>query len=307
LRDNGWGIEEAIRVLQPRAAADGLAKQEILSTIRSAFRRPPRDPCGGNNDIPLHNGAQQKPVTTYRKISVQPETLPDSIEDGAIKFLESKFKHGEWVSIGEGYEKKKNGEITIAITEGVSRTRETWIADIKKRGLDAVFPNALDGLFVRVNPMRNGNGKTDKDVACFRDVLVESDEGKLEDQLGAIRCIDLPICDVAFSGDRSVQAHVQIEAPDELTYRERFGILREYCIESLGLKMDAKNINPSRYSRLPGARRTRRDHDTCQKILDSNGQPITNRMTHEGKPDFRAILSQVSGGTPPGSSSWVLA
>jgi hypothetical protein len=35
--------------------------------------------------------------------------------------------------------------------------------------------------------------------------------------------------------------------------------------------------------------------------------PITNRMTHERKPDFRAILSQVSGGTPPGSSSWVLA
>jgi RecA-family ATPase len=144
--------------------------------------------------------------------------------------------------------------------------------------MDAVFPYR-DGLFVRVNPMLNGKGTSDKEVALYRDILVEADEGKFEDQLGAIRCITLPISSIVCSAGRRVQARVRIDAPDEATYRGRFGILRQYCVESLGLKMDVKNINPSRYSRFPGAKRVRRDHETHEKILDTNGQEIIDIQT----------------------------
>jgi hypothetical protein len=220
-------------------------------------------------------------ATVYRKQAVKSEPMPVPFDNAVIRFLETKFRPGEFVAIGHGYEKKnekKNEEITIAIDPGKSRTLEAWIADIKLRGLDTIFP-ATDGLFVRINPMTDGDGKADKDVACYRDVLVESDEGAHEDQLGAIRSIGLPISAIVFSGDRSVQAHVRIDAPDEATYRERFGVLRQFCVESLGLKIDEKNINPSRYSRPPGGRRTRRDHDTKEKILDPNGQPIIDPQT----------------------------
>ena len=54
------------------------------------------------------------------------------------------------------------------------RTTEAWIADIRQRGLDAVLPYE-DGVFVRVNPMKDGNGKEDKDVAVYPGILIESD------------------------------------------------------------------------------------------------------------------------------------
>lgn len=75
-----------------------------------------------------------------------------------------------------------------------------------------------------------------------------------------------------------MQFNVTVNAPDEKTYRERFEILRQYCNEALGLKVDEKNRNPSRYSRLPGGRRTRRDHATSELILDSKARPIIDRQ-----------------------------
>ena len=84
--------------------------------------------------------------------------------------------------------------------------------------------------------------------------------------------------------------------PDEAAYRERFGLLRQYCVESLGLKIDLKNINPSRYSRFPGAKRIRRDHDTKEKILGDDGKPILDDQTLllvnvAGKPWSAWVLS----------------
>jgi RecA-family ATPase len=280
LRDARFSQDEAIRILVQRASSDGLSEVESLATIRSAFSRSPREACVGNfaSAVHMNNGGHDK-KTAYRKISVETENLPPPVDNGAIAFIETKFRPHEFVAIGYGYEmKNKSGELSMAISKGDVRTRETWISDIQLRGLDAVLPY-VDGVFVRVNPMVNANGSSDKDVAVYRDVLVESDEGTLEYQFAAIRSIGLPISTVAYSAGRSVQAHVRIDATDEQTYRERFSILRQFCVESLGLKMDEKNINPSRYSRLPGGKRTRRDHDTCEKSLDPSGHHIIDDQT----------------------------
>jgi hypothetical protein len=274
-RDDKRSLDETVQSLLPRAIADGLSKTEALSTIGSAFKRGPRDPFGLNS---LNGYGNEEKPKIYRKVHHQPVPLPNPLDDSTVQFLQAKFLRGEWVCIGEGYEKvNQKGEITVAITGGVTRTLETWIADIKQRGLDVMFPNA-DGLFVRVNPMKDGSGNSDRDVALYRDILVESDEGSLESQLGAIRHIELPSAATTFSGDRSVQRHFRVNATDEKTYREWFSVLRKFCLEALNLEMDEKNINPSRYSRLPGGKRIRRNHDTNERIL-ANGNPVIVTQT----------------------------
>jgi RecA-family ATPase len=277
-RDARYSIDQAIKELVPRATADGLDRSSVLKTIQSAFSRAPRDACAPSHDAVKPNNGSSQEVPTYRKITFLPKSLPPPLANSAITFLET-FKQGEWVAIGNGYIHQDNqGKISKQISKGVVRTREAWIADIKQRGMDTVFP-FLEGLFVRVNPMKSDEGSTDKDVAFFREILVEADEGEHEDQLGAIHSIGLPISSIVYSGDRSVQGRLVIDAPNEEIYRERFAIIRRYCVESLGLKMDEKNKNPSRYCRLPGAKRTRRDHETDEKILDSKGRPILDPQT----------------------------
>jgi RecA-family ATPase len=272
-RDARYSESEAIKQLVPRARADGLSSHEAVATIHSAFSRGAREQIG-----PKCNGVSDGSSLHYRRIKIEPAPLPKPIEQSAITFLETVFREGEYIGISEAIE-TRNGEITIAPNAGRVRTRETWIAHIELHGgMDTVF-ESTDGLFVRINPLRNANGKSDKDVAAYRHVLVESDHGTKEEQLGAIRKIGLPISTVTDSGDRSVHALVVVDAPDEDTYRKRFETLRQYCTESLGLKVDEKNKNPSRFSRMPGVKRARRDHETNERILGKDGQPIFDNQT----------------------------
>jgi RecA-family ATPase len=272
-RDAGYSEHEAAAQLRPRALADGLSSAEAIDTIRSAFSRAPRKPIGPAKANPVANNSYR-----YRRISPQPAAIPKAIDQATIMFLEAVFRPGEFVAIAEAREIKKADGISVSPNGGSVRARETWIADIKQRGLEAIF-QSNNGLFVRVNPMKNANGKTDNDVAVYRHVLVESDEGTQEQQLGAILKIGLPISAITFSGDRSVHALVVVDAPDHTTYRDRFEIVQQFCTQSLGLKVDGKNKNPSRFSRMPGARRARRNHDTNECELDSAGRPILDNQT----------------------------
>lgn len=273
-RDARYSESAAIDQLVPRARADGLSRHEATATIHSAFSRGAREQIGTTK----HNGADSTECH-YRRIQIKPAPLPKPMEQSAVTFLETVFREGELISIAETTEKRdEDGKIRVAPNAGRVRSKETWIADIETRGMDAVF-KSTDGLFVRINPLRDANGKTDKDVAAYRHILVESDEGTREEQLGALQAIGLPISVVTDSGDRSIHGLVDVDAPDEATYRERFGILRQYCTEALGLKVDEKNKNPSRFNRMPGAKRARRNHDTNERILGKDGKPILDNQT----------------------------
>ena len=123
LRDARFNQADATRMLKPRALDDGLSENESLATIESAFSRSPRDAC--NTGVDLHaakngkNDSHPKP-TVYRKVHVQPERLPSPMDNGAITFLQTTFKQGEFVAIGEGYEKKDaNGNLSIPINKGI--------------------------------------------------------------------------------------------------------------------------------------------------------------------------------------------
>lgn len=270
-RDAGYSQAETIEKLVPRAISDGLDRTSSTKTVGSAFKGIQRDPINGN--APILDSSSVK----YRKIEIAPSPLPKPIDQSAIVFLETVFRPGEFVAISEPIERRDDKGVSISPTAGEVRTRETWIADIRQRGLEGIF-KSTNGLFVRINPLRDAAGKADKDVSAYRHVLIEADEGTKEQQLAAIRAIGLPMPAITCSGDRSIHGIAVVDAPDEATYRERFEILREYCTQAFGLKVDAKNKNPSRFSRMPGAKRARRDHDTNELILE-NGQPILDRQT----------------------------
>jgi RecA-family ATPase len=273
-RDARHSLGEALGQLVARATADGLPKPEAEKTIRSAYTgADPRDPCLAEQPASYHaNGNGDKPPA-YRRITFQGDKLPSPMTDAAITFLQT-FGPGQFIAIGHGIVKKDDtGKLNSVITPSKGRSRETWMADIQQRGMETVFPY-VDGLYVRVNPMKDASGQSDKDVADYQFALIESDEGPLEFQLAAHRRIGLPIRSLTSSGGRSINGVVQIDATDEATYKERVAILHQFCREHLGLTVDEKNSNPSRYCRMPGGRRTRRDRDTLEKILDEKGKPI---------------------------------
>jgi regulatory protein RepA len=153
-------------------------------------------------------------------------------------------------------------------------TAKEWLERIEKRGSISKVMSDPHGLFIRINPMLDG-GSTDKDVYVFRQCLIEADKGTKEEQLGALRKIGLPITAIINSAGKSIHAWVRIDADDRQEYNTKLSLLHQFCEQSLGLKVDPKNKNPSRYSRMPNGFRMQKDKDG-NPVLGSDGKPIIN-------------------------------
>ena len=109
------------------------------------------------------------------------------------------------------------------------------------------------GAWARVNPM-DGAGGGDANVTAFRHTLIESDDLPIDEQLKKIRDLNLPCAAIVHSGGKSIHAVVKIQARDKGEYEKRVGFLKCVC-EDAGFTIDEACLNPSRYSRLPGATR----------------------------------------------------
>jgi len=164
-------------------------------------------------------------------------------------YLKALFESGEHVSICVPDPK---------INAGRTYERDLLIEMISRSGGVSNLFGGASSVFVRVNPMVSG-GASDSAVAKYRFCLLEIDadpEGNpisLELQFGSFVASGLPIRAVTFSGGRSLHAIVSIEASNAEEYRERSkeasARMTRYIVP------DTKCLNPSRYTRLPGARR----------------------------------------------------
>ena len=111
---------------------------------------------------------------------------------------------------------------------------------------------------MRVNPIRSG-GKADKDVTAYRHFLVEFDEDKngnpipKEIQFSILVNSGFPIATICDSGNVSLQGLVVVDASDRMEFDQRGRLVTQYFSQFDGF--DAKNKNPSRWCRLPGASR----------------------------------------------------
>jgi hypothetical protein len=130
-----------------------------------------------------------------------------------------------------------------------------WIDQIRKNGV----PQGRAGAWIRMNPLLavHGNGElgahTDKNVAAWRYLLLESDELPLDIALSLYAKLKLPIAAIIDGAGRGPHAWVELNSANEAQYRqEGIGIFE--LLARFGI--DPSNGNPSRLARLPGAQRT---------------------------------------------------
>lgn len=106
------------------------------------------------------------------------------------------------------------------------------------------------GEFVCINPL-NGP-RCDANVQTYRNILLEFDEGPLEDQIATIMNSGLPFTTLTYSGNKSMHVIISLETPcpDRASYDKL--VSRIY---SRFPNCDKSCKNPSRLSRNPDAYR----------------------------------------------------
>lgn len=114
--------------------------------------------------------------------------------------------------------------------------------------------NEVHGAYIRFNPL-DGKGERNENVTRFRHCLVESDTDSIEKQYSLFKAMNLPITFLIYSGGKSLHAIVRVDAENEAQYRERVRTIYDFCTKS-GLKPDEQDKNASRFSRLPGVKRS---------------------------------------------------
>ncbi len=280
LRDAEMPQDQAHAMLLGRALGDGLSEAEAGQAIASAFAHTPRSPLIGGKGHPHANGsgrvytlnsatAKKPAAQPADRIPPAPVPLPDPIEGGFARLIETCFRAEEQVAIAPATE---NEDGDIVPKRGVTMTARLWQERAQaKGGIDKCFTTKL-GLFMRVNPMTEG-GARNEDVTAFRHVLVEfdrDDNGERipkELQYGAIVASGLPVSAVIDSGNKSVHAWVRVDAPDASEYRRRVEIVWGWFA---GLHLDKQNKNASRLSRCPDGWRTVDGEKRQQKLLAVN-------------------------------------
>lgn len=189
---------------------------------------------------------------------VEPEELPQTETDPARElaaYLQALFGADEVVGyVCESFE--RDGRWIPANKGSYTRTCADILRDLERYGTIESALGAYSreaGAWIRFNPL-TGEGVRNADVADFRYALVESDSLPKEQQLALVKALELPCAAIVDSGGKSVHAIVRVDARDHAEYRERVERLYEVCRKN-GLEPDPQNKNPSRLSRMPGARR----------------------------------------------------
>jgi len=206
--------------------------------------------------------------------------LPEAMKNPTAEFLKAAFFEDETICVepaiytSRELQNRLNGDASFEESfvaecirdkqwpparprgKGIFKTREEWIKLFEKDP-DAAAEAGLPGVFVVVNPFPGGSKKrTDDSIEQFRHVLLEFDSISKEAQWSVIKESNVPCSVVLDSGGKSVHAWVRVDAATREEYDERakqlFDLFATY-------KPDVKCGNPSRLSRLPGARRGDKD------------------------------------------------
>lgn len=200
----------------------------------------------------------------------------DIISDPFSTFLNTCFHPTDILSIAPGT-LPDGGTRAIPEHGGVNvLTRDQWLKRaMEKGGIERLF-STRNGLYIRINPVKEKSSGTDKDVTAFRHTLIESDDLPKADQERILRDSGLPIAALIDSGGSSIHAWVRVDASSREEYHQR----RERVWNALPdtFPIDQKNKNPSRFSRCPGGLRG----EGMQKLLAVNlGPPSFEEWENE--------------------------
>ena len=188
--------------------------------------------------------------------------------DGAV-LVGALYAPGEMINFVTDFETatEKSGEVKARpVGRGVTLARDVLAERFRARGSDT----DKGGAWLRMNPV-DGRGVSDVNVTAFRFALLESDKLPVELQISLFAKLPLPVAAILGSGGRSVHAWVRVDARDADDYR---ATVAEMLAILARLGVDGKNKNPSRLSRLPGARREiGAAGDGVQRLLYLNPKP----------------------------------
>lgn len=174
-------------------------------------------------------------------------------------YLSALFRHDEFIGYVCDSRPVRLRDGTVKYRPASCGVTSSTAGDLMRRLASSSLEEAVGaydaraGAWIRINPL-DGKGARDANVSAFRHALVESDEGSAERQLSTIENLGLPVAAVVHSGGKSVHAVVKIDARTAEEYRTRVATLYDTCVKA-GLAVDQQNRNPSRLSRLPGAKR----------------------------------------------------
>lgn len=191
--------------------------------------------------------------------------------DQLRRFIQRLFKDDEIVGYCVESQRDDDGKYHPAGRGVYGMTAGQILESIKKyadkdEGFKQIIGdyNTEAGAWIRFNPL-DGAGISNANVTDLRYALVESDVMDLEKQRALMKELQLPIAVMMFSGGKSIHAIVKIGAVTENDYREKVDYLYRVC-EKNGLKIDKQNKNQSRMTRMPGARRGKKE----QFIIEEN-------------------------------------
>ena len=170
---------------------------------------------------------------------------PDPQASEFRRFMQTAFAPTEVVCICDAVEEGR------PVSAGSFITIEEWLNRFDDPQSRILSPER-EGIFVRINPFKpNLYSGSDNDVSAYRHVLVEFDDLPKAEQEKRLRDSGLPITVLIDSGGKSIHGWVRVDAPS----RKEWDARRDEIYRVVP-GIDAKNKNPSRYSRLPGAWRS---------------------------------------------------
>ena len=229
---------------------------ELLYKLREAASNPHSKPAG---HLLQSGSAPSTAPFDITKVSFKrpsPAVAPDPQASEFKRFLQTAFAPTEVVCICDAVEEGR------PVTAGSFIPIEEWLARFDDP-VSRILSPEREGIFVRINPFKpNLYSGSDNDVSAYRHVLVEFDDKPKAEQEKLFRDSGLPITVLIDSGGKSIHAWVRVDAPN----RKEWDIRRDIIYSSIP-GIDAKNKNPSRYSRLPGAWRS---PTSQQKLLATN-------------------------------------
>ena len=225
---------------------------ELNHKIRDAARQSHDKPRGY-----LLNARLEVDRTIDLKRVVFRKPQPGVTEHEVIRFLRATFDDSETVCICCD----TDDETGRPTSSGSYLPAGEWIRRFQADPNHYALQPERNGVFVRINPYKPQTySGSDADVTAYRHVLVEMDNVPKEEQESLLRSSGLPISALIDSGGKSIHGWVRVDAKDAKEWQQR----RDAVFAAIP-QADAKNKNPGRYSRLPGAHRG----STRQRLIDS--------------------------------------
>jgi len=218
---------------------------ELAYKLRDAASRAHNKPKGHLLDAGTQSSTTPFDISRVSFKKPVPMTPPDPQASEFKRFMQAAFAPTEVVCICDAVEEGR------PVSAGSFITIEEWLNRFDDPESRILSPER-EGIFVRINPFKPGlYSGSDNDVSAYRHVLVEFDDLPKPEQEKRLRDSGLPITVLIDSGGKSIHGWVRVDAPS----RKEWDARRDLIYAAIP-GIDAKNKNPSRYSRLPGAWRS---------------------------------------------------